>query len=506
MVTPLDLAEKALGYRPSIRRFPGDSLVDALEERVGTKATMLAQPPAGSGLTPVYGEPGLPGLGKSLQMLRHGQAFTLTYLEKYGPVFWSSAFGRKVVWTMSPEAAKEVLTTKSKAYSQGGWRYFIDAFFHRGLMLLDGQEHLLHRRIMQEAFTRPRLVSYTEQFTKIIENEMSTWAVNEQMLLSPAIKDLSLSVATSVFMGADPHQSDHLTQAFVDAVRAGTGIVRVKVPGANWLRWNKGLAGRAVLEDYFRGEIAAKRTSSDDDLFAALCHAQTEDGEEFTDEDVVSHMIFLMMAAHDTTTITATTVAYYLAKYPELQERARAQSEQFRGEPVTLELLDQLDIIDVVFQEGMRQVAPVPGLVRETTEDTDICGQFVPKGTMVSIISDSTHRYPEVWTNPEAFDLDRFLEPRLEQKKHRFAHIPFGGGAHKCIGMVFGSAEVKAIIHKMLLDYRIEIPSDYVLEWDHTSLVVPTDGFPVTLRPLDVVAGSDQKQATQTRATQKETA
>ena len=80
-----------------------------------------------------------------------------------------------------------------------------------GLMLLDGQEHLLHRRIMQEAFTRPRLEGYTEQFTKVIDDEMGAWPVNEPMLLNPAVKDLSLSVATVVFMGADPHHSDHLT-------------------------------------------------------------------------------------------------------------------------------------------------------------------------------------------------------------------------------------------------------------------------------------------------------
>ncbi|KAA1421296.1 cytochrome P450 [Nocardioides humilatus] len=469
---------------PSIRSFPGDRLFEAASARLGTKVAVLAEPPAGSGLKPVYGEPGLPGVGKTVEMLRHGFIAARRYSDRHGPVFWTNAFGRKIVWTTSPEAAKEVLTTKSKSISQAGWRYFIEAFFERGLMLLDGQEHLLHRRIMQEAFTRPRLEGYTEQFTKVIDNEMSTWPVNEQMLLNPAVKDLSLAVATVVFMGADPHQSDHLTRAFVDAVRGGTGIVRVRVPGASWLRWNKGLAGRKVLEEYFRAEIGAKRASGGDDLFAALCHARTEDGEEFTDDDVVNHMIFLMMAAHDTTTITSTTIAYYLAKYPELQEAARAESEALRGEPITLELLDKLEIVDRVFMEGMRLVAPVPVLGREATEDMDICGQFVPKGTLIAVVSDPTHRNESIWTHPDDFDIDRFVAPRSEQKGHRFAHIPFGGGAHKCIGMVFGSAEVKAIIHRMLLNYRIEIPADYELQWDYTSLVVPVDGFPVTLRPL----------------------
>lgn len=469
----------------SLRSFPGDQLLDRLGEKVGTTPGPLAEPPAGSNLRPVPGEPGLPLVGKTLDFLRHGMAFSTQYRERHGEVFWTTAFGRRSVWVMSPEGAKEVLTTRARDFSQGGWRFFINAFFDRGLMLLDGEEHKLHRRIMQEAFTRPRLEEYTAAFTELITKEISNWPVNEPMLLSPAIKDLSLEVATVVFMGAEPHSSSHLTKAFVDAVRGGTALVRTKVPGMPFLRWNKGLAGRQLLEDYYRERIPAKRASADRDLFAALCHAVTDDGEQFSDEDVVSHMIFLMMAAHDTTTITSTAVCYYLAKHPELQERARAESEALRDQPMTLEVFDQMTTVGLVFNEAMRLVAAVPGLVREAAVDTEICGLFVPKGTLVAVGMDSVHRSPQAWTNTEEFDIDRFLAPREEQKSHRFAHIPFGGGAHKCIGMAFGSAEVKAILHTILLNYRIEIPSDYVLEWDHTSLVVPVDGFPVTLRPLE---------------------
>jgi cytochrome P450 len=472
-------------HKPSVRDFPGDQWVERVGKRIGTKSRPLAEPPAGSGLLPVPGEPGLPYLGKSLDFLRHGMAFSSEYRDKYGDVFWVNSFGRRAVFVLSPEGAKEVLTTRAKSFSQAGWRFFIDAFFNRGLMLLDGEEHKLHRRIMQDAFSKPRLEAYTETFSELIAREIARWPVNEPMQLNTAVKNLSLGVATVVFMGADQHASDHLTRAFVDAVRGGTALVRARIPGMPFLRWNKGLAGRKVLEDYFREQIPAKRASDDTDLFTALCHAITDDGEQFSDDDIVNHMIFLMMAAHDTATITSTTIAYYLAKNPELQERARAESEALRGEPVTIDLLSKLWTVDVTFQEGMRMVAPVPGLVREAAEDTEICGRFIPKGTMVSVVTDAVHRAPESWTDVETFDIDRFLDPRSEQKSHRFAHLPFGGGAHKCIGMAFGSAEVKTIMHTILLNYRIEVPDDYVLEWDHTSLVVPVDGFPVTLRPVE---------------------
>ena len=55
--------------------------------------------------------------------------------------------------------------------------------------------------------------------------------------------------------------------------------------------------------------------------------AEDDDGNQFTDEDVVNHMIFLLMAAHDTTTTTLTSMAYQVAKHPEWQERCRREAQ-----------------------------------------------------------------------------------------------------------------------------------------------------------------------------------
>ena len=470
---------------PTLHSFPGDGIVDFVHDRVGNRPERLADPPIGSGLEPVWGEAGLPGLGKTVKLLRDGWQYAVEYYEKYGEVFWTHAFGQRIVWTIGPDASQQVLTNKGKVYSQSGWAYFIGPFFNRGLMLLDGEEHHLHRRIMQEAFTRPRLEAYLTQVNELIESTVPQWPVDEPMLMFPSVKQLSLDIATRVFMGAGPsrHKAE-LTQAFIDTVRAGTGFVRVKVPGLPFLRWNRGLAGREVLEDYFRPLIAAKRASDDEDLFAALTHVETEDGERFSDDDVVNHMIFLMMAAHDTSTITASAMAYYLAKHPEWQERARAESRALGDTRLDLGALEKLETLDLIFKESMRLVAPVPALVRRATEDTELAGRFVPRDTIVVVSPGAVHVLPDRWTNPDDFDPERHAEPRREDKGHRFQSIPFGGGAHKCIGMAFGTAEVKSLMHRILLEFRLEVPPAYEVEWDHTSLVVPTDGMPVTLRRI----------------------
>ncbi|MGN6160719.1 MAG: cytochrome P450 [Marmoricola sp.] len=468
----------------SLLHFPGDRYLDVAEAKIGTRAKPLATPPPGSGLEPVMGEAGFPLIGKTLEIIRDGEQAAHRMQAKYGDVSWSSAFGTKIVWAIGPDVVQTVLQNKGKVFSQDGWVYFIGPFFTRGLMLLDGEEHHLHRRIMQEAFTRPRLEAYQETVQDIIDRVVPAWPTDEPMLMYPAVKQMSLDVATEVFMGAEPSAETHaLTDAFIDTVRAGTGLVRTEVPGLR-TRWNKGLAGRRKLDAYFRALIPAKRASQDNDLFAALCHVEAEDGSKFTDDDVVNHMIFLMMAAHDTSTITATAMSYYFAKFPEWQKRAREESLALGTSRPTIDQLESLTTLDMVFKEAMRLVAPVPAFVRRATTDTELEGKFIPKGTMINVVPGALHLLGDHWVNSDAFEPDRFAGERGEHKEHRYGYVPFGGGAHKCIGMAFGTNEVKATMHAILTHYSLEVPDDYTVEWDHTSLLRPTDDFPVTLRRL----------------------
>ncbi|GAA2360027.1 hypothetical protein GCM10009854_43740 [Saccharopolyspora halophila] len=130
----------------------------------------------------------------------------------------------------------------------------------------------------------------------------------------------------------------------------------------------------------------------------------------------------------------------------------------------------------------MRLVAPVPSMVRTAVRDTAVLGHHIPAGTMVSVSPHLNHFSAEHWTDPFAFDPERFAEPRREYKSHRLAWIPFGGGAHKCIGLHFGTLEVKLLLHEMLRNYTWTVAPGYEVKWDYVSLPVPVDGLPVHLR------------------------
>ncbi|TDV55277.1 cytochrome P450 [Actinophytocola oryzae] len=439
----------------------------------------LSTPPPG--LKPVSGDPGLPLLGHGVEMLRLGMNYGARRYSTHGPVSWLSAFGVKMVSASGPDATQEVFANRDKAYSQQGWEYFIGPFFTRGLMLLDFEEHLHHRRIMQLAFTSERLSGYMAQVGDVVGSSVSRWAPRDGFPVYPALKQLTLDVATKVFMASSlgGSQSDRLNKAFVATVRAGTSLMRVPVPGG---RWAAGLQGRKVLEDYFRRGVPAKRTSDSDDLFAALCHARTDEGEMFSDDDVVNHMIFLMMAAHDTSTIATSALVYYLGKNPEWQDRVRAESLALGDEPLTVPLLNELPTLDLVLKESMRLVPPVPWTVRKTVKETELLGHHLPEGVYVTTLAWLNHLLPEYWTDPHRFDPLRFSAERREDKSHRFAYLPFGGGVHKCIGMHFGTYEVKTIVHELVRRFEWTVPADYRVQWDPTALPMPKDGLPIGIR------------------------
>jgi cytochrome P450 len=443
----------------------------------------LCPVPEESGLQPIPGDKGLPILGHALAAATLPVEFLENRRETYGAISWTRAFAMRVVLALGPEASQEVFANNDHVFSQKGQEFFSGRFFNRGLMFLDFEEHHFHRRIMQQAFTQERLSGYLHSVDTICRAAAAALSEDE-LLVYPYLKRTLLDIATVVFMGDEPGPKSRLmNKAFTDCLRAATAVVRFPVPG---LRWSAGVRSRRVLEQYFHDNIDARRTSGGDNLFAALCRARDGDDKQFTDEDVVNHMIFLMSAATDTSAAAATAVLYQLALHPEWQDRVRAESAAEIGDGrLDLDALDRMQSLGMVINESMRLFAPVPAIFRKTLADTSIQGYFVPADTMVAVAPLLNHYWPGLWSDPHAFDPERFSDARREDRSHRLAFMPYGGGAHKCIGMHFATIVVKVVIHHLLRDHRIEMRSGYTLEWDMTALPAPTDGFPVLVRRVD---------------------
>jgi cytochrome P450 len=136
---------------------------------------------------------------------------------------------------------------------------------------------------------------------------------------------------------------------------------------------------------------------------------------------------------------------------------------------------------DKVFREALRLVPPVPFIPRMATKGFRWKGFDIPAGTSISLNPGVTMLSPQLFRNPTKFDPDRFSAERAEDRSHRFAWTPFGGGAHKCIGMHFATMQVKLFVATLLRQRRIILPNG-TPEWQRMPIPRPKGGLPIILR------------------------
>ncbi|MUL67070.1 hypothetical protein BOO86_21535 [Mycobacterium sp. CBMA 234] len=431
------------------------------------KSVTMAEVPKASGLLPIHGS------GDSSLVTLSGFLWDfekqMRKIMQYGDITFVNALGRRTVIVGSPEGAQIVTSSKCKDFEAStAWDNAIGVAFKRGLLLMDGAEHLRHRRIMNQAFTRPRLEAYLRDLDIKLGERIRNIPVG-RVRMADEFKAILLDVALEVFVGVElpRDEADRINRAFENCLKGVAALVRYPVPGG---RWARAIAGRRDLEEFFRRLIPEKRATQTPDLFSVLCHATTDEHETFTDEDVVNHMIFLLFAAHDTSTTALTTTAYNLARNEEWQRRARTKALSI-GSALDLATLEDMTELDLAVRESLRLNSPVPAIMRETTEDVDIAGHYVPQGTVVWVMPWAIHHNPRFWSNPDAFEPDRHTAPNI----HRLAWMPFGAGVHKCIGMFFGNMEIKVIMHHLLRNYEWSVPRDYQWRYDGKTLGLPKD-------------------------------
>jgi len=373
---------------------------------------------------------------------------------RYGDVFRTELLGRTVVVFLTPQATREVYLDPQRVMSsEGGWSTSIGPLFQRGLMLRDFDDHHLHRRVMQQAFSRAAIGSYVEQIHTITDRHLDQLPTGEVDVYR-LMKRLTLDIAAEVFAGASlGRQAETVNHAFVAMMGAAITPFRFMVPGT---AFHRGMRGRQSLQRVF-GELVGQRRSQEPgtDLLSRLAHARTESDDLLDVEEVVDHMIFLMLAAHDTTTSTLAVLLWQLGLHPEWQDRVAEEVRALDGEPVTLANHARLKNTTLAMQEALRLSPPVPFSPRVAVADVVVDGVRIPAGTALAAASMTLHRHPDWWSEPHRFDPERFTPARAEHLQHSHLFVPFGGGAHLCIGNHVAELIVKTVVARLLARRRI---------------------------------------------------
>ena len=326
-------------------------------------------------------------------------------------------------------------------------------------MLLDFDEHRLHRRALSVAFKSGPMKSYLAELDTGIAARVAQWKAQPgEMLFYPAMKQLTLDLAATSFLGAEIGPGGRRDHARL--CRHGGGVGRrdpqAAAGHADGARRQRAQAHRRL---FLRADSDPPRQRGGDDLFSQLCHATHEDGALLSTQDIVDHMSFLMMAAHDTLTSSLTSFVGELAAHPEWQHRLRDEVNGLgiaADAPTSFDNLEAMPLSEMAFKEALRLKPPVPSMPRRAVRDFTFKGYAIPAGTMVGINPLFTHHMPEIWPDPETFDPMRFTD-EAQRNRHRFAWVPFGGGAHMCLGLHFAYMQAKSFARHFLQNLEVSL-------------------------------------------------
>lgn len=177
-----------------------------------------------------------------------------------------------------------------------------------------------------------------------------------------------------------------------------------------------------VLE-WCRSLAEARRAHPTDDLASALANAKI-DGDDIGLLEVMSHLVVLITAGHDTTASAISGGMHALIQHPD-------ELEKLRRDPKRIQL---------GVEELVRWVTPTTNFLRTTTEDVEIRGVRIPKGDDVYMSYAAANRDPDVFDEPNVLRIDRRPNP----------HLGFGIGTHGCVGQVLARLEMQTLFEELL--------------------------------------------------------
>jgi cytochrome P450 len=435
----------------------------------------------GRDLASVPGKAGLPLFGILPEAVLDPLAFARRMHARYGPVHRFYACGSWNVQLIGPEANEFVLFDQAGNFSaEGGWRPVFGRHFGGGLLLRDGADHQWHRKLVAGAFKQERLQSYLDLFARNDSAVLALWS-GRTLDVYELAQQLSFANGYAAFLGRDPALAtgeDML--AFRYLMRSATALITRPLPGTAEARacWAKGHVERLI-----RPMLAEKVGSERTDLLATLCRMR--DAGLLDENEIVAHLTFVIAASFDALSSATVSTLYYVAANSAWQAAVRAELCERIPDPEAIGVADLGACVQAEWavKEAMRLNSAAPVLWRRSTRAFRFGGHAFPAGTITGVNPMLTHLLPEIWDRPDAYDPGRF-SPERSRGRHRFAFVPFGGGAHGCLGANFACLQVRALLRTLLEGHELRLASPKPPRWYHWPNCRPRGALRLELRRI----------------------
>jgi retinoid hydroxylase len=405
------------------------------------------------------GNTGLPLIGNTVSALTKLEQFYWEQHQKYGNAFQVSMPGlfNNIACLVGPDANRMVFKDESDKLSSRLGNKFLSPILSPDMVLMqDGQQHRISRKLILPVFLPQAIGSYFDTVQSVVSEVIDEWGKQETINLSAELHKLTLIIVVKIFLGSEKTaEIEQVSEWFTILVDSLNGVVKWDNPVT---MHGRGQAARRKIFNYVRHTIAERAAQGDlersTDVLSLLLNTVDEDGNKFTETQVINQAIGFLFAGHDTTSSLMSWLLFELGNHPEWRQKLRDEHQQVVGsKPITMNQLRQLPNMTNAIKEGERMYPPAFIICRMATADIEYDGYLIPAGWYVCIFPMMTHRLPEIYQDPDLFDPDRFAPPREEDKKQPYSLIGFGGGVHSCLGVELAQMEMKIILSTLLQKY-----------------------------------------------------
>lgn len=391
--------------------------------------------------------PGLPRALQTAGFLVGGARFLELCRRRYGDaVTLGTLFDDRFVMVFDPELVKQVFQGSNDRLHAGEANALLGPIVgDRSVLLLDGAEHLRHRKLMLPAFHGRQLLTHADTMRTCADLEIDSWPVGEPFALLPSMQSLTLRVILRAVFGYQPGPAEAelrgALRAMIDPLARPRGMVivaalvrRRRDPSSAAREFQR---RKRTVDEIIYAEIARRRHEPElaqrDDVFSALLLARDEHGERLSDREIRDELVTLLLAGHETTATGLAWTFDLLLHDRRVLELAQQREERY---------------LDAVVKEALRIRPVIPGVGRVVREQPfALNGYQVPVGVEINPSIRTIHRRADLYPEPSSFRPERFLGPDAPDT---YTWLPFGGGTRRCLGASFAQMEMRIVLHRVL--------------------------------------------------------
>jgi cytochrome P450 len=460
-------------------------------------------------IKPIPGPKG--GLKLGLSLRSDGPATLMRLVETYGDVVGFSIGRRRIVLLNRPEHAHHVFVGAAQKYGKSSGAKKVKSLLGQGLLTSEGEVWKKSRALVQPLFSHSEIRRQVPLISQVLDDAGERWLANTapQIDLHQELMRITLTVAARALFSSD--LDAHLDvfrhafgTAFDHVVKRLHSLIDLPpeiFPTPANLRFRRAVG---ELDRIVEQTIDARRRSlggcpmrpgSDllTHLLAAAGQGDTAGAAVLSKTQLRDEILTLILGGYDTSANALTWAFYLLSRHPEALAKVRLEADTaFADGPPDADALQRLEYSRMVFEETMRLYPPVWVLARQARVDDDIDGYRIRAGTMVLISPFVLHRLPSVWSDPLAFQPERFGA----QERHlqtRLAYLPFGGGQRHCLGRLMALQEGTLAIAQLAHRFHFEPIHSHEPAFNASITLAPLGGWPVRVQPRS----ADQRRAQQ---------